>query len=122
MDSKKYDEVSAHLSEVARGIVVDKRPSYTVGSEDVLANFKRTAEHAGVTPGTVWGIFVLKHLDSVLAYFKNGTTSSESIEGRFADLLNYINLGYAIYREEQDEGMIFMDSEEYDALKKKLDA
>jgi hypothetical protein len=52
----EYDKVAGDLMALALSIEDGKRPGYTVGSEDVLANFKRAAERAGVSVGQAWTI------------------------------------------------------------------
>lgn len=70
------------------------------GSEDRLANFKRGAALTGVTPLQVAFIYASKHYDGIASYVKDPTReSSEPIEGRFDDLINYCILMKAVVRE-----------------------
>lgn len=70
------------------------------GSEDRLANFKRGAALTGVTTLQVAFIYASKHYDGIASYVKDPTReSSEPIEGRFDDLINYCILMKAVVRE-----------------------
>lgn len=67
-------------------------------SDDQLANFKRSAAEAGVTPEQVWLIFFNKHKDAIVSHVKacgeNNLTynPSEPIEGRIDDAILYLCL------------------------------
>jgi len=100
MTQSEYDRIANELLAEAKAIEEAKRPGYTLGSEDVLANFKRVAERSNLTPGQVWNVYALKHMDSISSIMtKPGLPVSEAPLGRFADMINYIRLGYALYLE-----------------------
>ena len=101
MKAELFDEVRRSLLDAADKIQVAKRPGYTVSSEDVLANFKAVAERAGMTARQAWLVYFLKHVDALTAWgrFPEGP-QAEAIWGRFADIINYAQLGYAIEIEE----------------------
>lgn len=107
MDSITYDKVINKLESMGNEEIAKKRPAYTIGSDDVLANFKRNASMLGVNPLLVWAIYTTKHLDSILAYIKSGIQSNETIDGRFTDLYNYVKVGYALYIEEKNKDLPF---------------
>jgi hypothetical protein len=96
----QYDAVVDELMQLARSIETDKRPGYTVGSVDVLANFKRVAERAGISVEQAWLVYFLKHIDAITTIMaKPDLPVSEAPPGRFADAINYLRLGYAILKE-----------------------
>jgi hypothetical protein len=96
----EYDRVTEELMALAHGIETGKRPGYTIGAEDVLANFKRTAERAGIEVGQAWAVFFLKHVDAILSIMtRPDLPQAEEPPGRFADAINYLRLGFAILSE-----------------------
>jgi hypothetical protein len=98
----EYDAVAGDLMALAQSIEDSKRPGYTVGAEDVLANFKRTADRAGVDVGQAWAVFFLKHIDAILSIMtRPDLPQAEEPPGRFADAINYLRLGYALLHERQ---------------------
>ena len=100
MNTKEYDVIADELMELARSIETAKRPGYTIGSVDVLANFKSVAAKAGITTEQAWAVYFLKHIDAILAIMtKPDLPVSEEPPGRFADAINYLRLGYAILKE-----------------------
>lgn len=102
MRKQEYDQLIKDLTENRTGISSAKRKDYTRGDKDVLKNFKQVAEYTGLDPLEVWMVYASKHWDSICSYIKNGT-ESEPIRERYCDLLNYLELGYALTKEQQNE-------------------
>lgn len=104
MTQAEYDRVAGELLELAHTIEDSKRPGYTIGSEDVLANFKNVAKRLGISTEQAWGVYFLKHLDAVTTIMtRPDLPVSEAPPGRFADAINYLKLGYAILTERQSK-------------------
>lgn len=102
MVQSEYDRVAGDLMALAREIETAKRPGYTVGSEDVLANFKAVAERAGITTEQAWTVYFLKHIDAITSIMtRPDLPVAEAAPGRFADAVNYLRLGFAIMRERE---------------------
>lgn len=100
MTQAEYDDIASELMALARSIEDSKRPGYTVGSEDVLANFKRVAERSGITTEQAWAVYFLKHIDAIVSIMtKPDLPVSEAAPGRFADAVNYLRLGFGLWRE-----------------------
>jgi hypothetical protein len=103
MNSTEFNKVVNQLNEIADRIVSQKRPDYTRQSSDVLANFKESAEQAGITPLQAWLIHFHKQYTAIARFVANDNcTPSEPIESRFADLRNYLHLGYGLFVEFKD--------------------
>lgn len=100
MNITDYDQIASGLLRLAHDIEISKRPGYTAGSIDVLANFKNVAARAGVTPEQAWAVYFLKHVDAVVSIMtRPDLPVSEEPPGRFADAVNYLKLGYALLAE-----------------------
>lgn len=100
MTLQEYTYLSQRLLEEAHEIETAKRPAYTIGSADVLANFKRVAERTGCHAGQVLAVYMLKHVDAVTAALCDPSIpQAEAILGRFADNVNYLKLGFALVTE-----------------------
>lgn len=105
MNLETFDMIASKLLQEAARIQAEKRPAYTIGDEDVLANFKRIAERTGTTPGQVGAVYMLKHTDAVTAALcKPEIPQAEEVIGRFADHINYLLLTFALYVEGEKEG------------------
>lgn len=104
MTQKDYDNLSARLIGLASSIETAKRPEYTNNSVDVLRNFKGCGVEAGCTSEQAWIIYAKKHWDAIRTQMMNPIqNASEPVEGRFADLINYLKLGFALYTERENE-------------------
>lgn len=100
MNAEDFNKLVKQLEATADGIVAAKRPDYTQESQDVLQNFKDAAILAGITPLQAWMVHFQKQFSAIARYIKNPSCNpSESIESRFADMRNYLHLGYALVRE-----------------------
>jgi hypothetical protein len=90
------DDLYATASDIRNA----KQPEYTMESEDILNNFKQAAKRAGVSPMQVWSIFFDKQLSSIQAHIKNpNLVQAEPLDSRWADLYNYLLLGFALHKE-----------------------
>lgn len=100
MNIAEYETVEAELLALAKSIRDRKRPSYTVGDEDVLMNFKRDAKMSGITALQNWHTHFQKQVAAIARWVQTpDAEQSEPIEQRFADLINYCLLGYAAHHE-----------------------
>jgi hypothetical protein len=102
MDLPQYNLASRNLLSEATLIEGSKRPAYTGANEDVLFNFKAVAARMGINPMQAWGVYFLKHIDSITSYAKDpNIPQGEAMLGRFADAVNYLKLGYALLIEQE---------------------
>lgn len=102
MTQPEFDALIASLNDHADSIVARKRPDYTRENVDVLANFKETAEMAGITPLQCWMVHFYKQFSAIARAVKNPeSTPSEPLKDRFADMWNYLQLGWALLREDR---------------------
>lgn len=92
-------------------LLTTKGHDYTQGAEGDrgrLRNFYTNAERLGVSPFTVLGVYMNKHLDAVNTFLSKGRLESEPIEDRIADSINYLLLLYkmVMYEERQAEALL----------------
>lgn len=100
MTQKEFDKLVKQLNDYCFEIMQNKRPEYTNEDNDVLHNFKSTARRLDISELRVWGVFFEKHLQSIMSHMKNANLKkSEPIHSRFADIINYCYLGYALFVE-----------------------
>ena len=97
---KELDSIASHIAEA-------KRPAYSQNEgTDITANFKRGAEAAGIEPLQAWLVHFEKQYSGIATYIRTGQ-QSEPIESRFADVLNYLYLGFSLLKDsksaEQDD-------------------
>lgn len=103
MTPEQYQTVAGELVDLARSIEDSKRPGYTIGNSDVLHNFKSVAARLGLTPEQCWAVYFSKHTDAICAIMaRPDLPVAEAAPGRFADCVNYLRLGFALWRERSD--------------------
>lgn len=109
MNTKEFDAlVNQTFAEINRLLIV-KGGEYA-NAEDRLANFKRGAGLTGCTPLQVLFIYMSKHYDAVASFVQTSAKgevrpSSEPIEGRLDDLINYCLLAKGLIAEARIAGM-----------------
>ena len=100
MTQNEFDQLVIELNEYSFNIMKKKRPEYTNENEDVLNNFKSTGDKLDISEMKVWATFFEKQTQSIFAHIKNANLKeSEPIKSRFADVINYCYLGYALFKE-----------------------
>ena len=104
MTKKEFEKLSKALDSKCRIIMKSKGPEYTQEDKDMLANFKNTAERLNTTELKIWGAFFDKQISSVYAHLNNANLEkAETIESRFADIINYCHLGLALFKERESK-------------------
>src|SRR5690606_34800971 len=101
----KFIEIVEQTFERIRELTASKGEEYS-RDEDQLANFKRGAKDADISPRQVWVVFFNKHIDAIKTWVRDGKEGSEPIEGRIDDAILYLILLKAIvveYKEKQAE-------------------
>lgn len=100
MIQEEFNAIVSILRVEAQDVRRLKQPEYTLENTDILNNFKQSAIRAGVDPMQVWSIFFDKQLSSIQAHIKNpDLVQAEPLDSRWADLYNYLLLGFALYKE-----------------------
>lgn len=109
---------SFQLQQVADGQFSDcltemmrKVPDYSGEDQsgDTLGNFKNAAETAGVTKFQAWLVFFRKHGMAIEKFCRTGVVTSEPIEGRITDAINYLVFLRAMVKEERYGGRPLQD-------------
>ena len=102
MKRQEFEKISRKLEILAADIMKSKGPEYTDETEDILSNFKNTSSRVNITPLKVWAVFFDKQCSSLFAHANNPSLKkSESIESRFADIINYCYLGLGLFKERE---------------------
>lgn len=105
MNTQDLDAIVRSTFDSVNKLLIVKGGEYA-NSEDRLANFKRGAALTGCTPLQVLFVYMSKHYDGVASFVKTSAAgearpSSEPIEGRLDDLINYCLLAKALIGEEK---------------------
>lgn len=66
------------------------------GVGDRLGNFKRLATALGLSPEKICLVYMVKHIEAIHSFVRDGKVYSEPIRGRLMDARNYIDLLLAL--------------------------
>ena len=103
MKSIKFNTIVGTLDAHAIETMEKKGPEYQTGNEDVLNNFKSTADKLGVDPLVIWYAYFDKQCCSIAAHVKDDKLQqAEPMISRFGDVVNYAKLGYALFHERHE--------------------
>lgn len=82
--------------------ILDNKGADYQDNGDSFANFKATADKAGVTQYQVLFIHMDKHVEAILKAFRtdNFEFKGESLKEKFADAINYLGILYAMIENE----------------------
>ena len=113
MTQQEFKKLSKALDYMAKEVMKSKGPEYTQEDKDVLANFKNTAERLNTTELKIWGAFFDKQISSIYAHLNNANLKkAETIESRFADIINYCHLGLALFKERNSRTLEYLRENE----------
>ncbi len=102
MTREEFDRATEQLLTLAEEVANSKRPDYTQGSEDVLRNFKEAGRDAKISPEAACLVYMRKHWDAIVTIMIDPDRKySEAPPLRFADLINYLKLAFALYLERE---------------------
>ena len=118
MTSEQYDKVIAEFDAAAKEVALGRRKDYAK-EYDVLDNFKLVSDLIGCDPKLVWAVFFAKHVVSACKFAGGQELASESIDSRFHDLHNYVDLGYALVVEERLDQYKHGETEEVEPAEEK---
>lgn len=112
MNIWNYHQLETDLCSGALEVARSKRPAYTGDNADVLFNFKKAAEAAGIDPLQAWIVLAHKHWDALVSAAKSRKIKqAEPLRGRAEDLINYVILGIALMVDEGVVDWVFEDED-----------
>ncbi len=72
---------------------------YARTNDDVHANFKRVGECLGISPEKALMVYLMKHIDGIIAHIDGHTSQREHVEGRITDAIVYLFLLWGLLSE-----------------------
>ena len=65
---------------------------YARNIDNVFANFQRVGEYIGISQEKVLMVYLLKHIDGIMAHINGHESQRENVEGRIIDVHVYLLL------------------------------
>ena len=98
MDNKTFNNKVLTARARQDRILLAKGDDYADG-KDRLSNFKAVAGLLGLDQTTVAGVYLLKHVIALCRAIRDRTLTSEPLESRADDVINYVHLLMACFDE-----------------------
>ena len=99
-------EMNSLMKRIA-SIVSDTRDAgqneYARDSENVFANFDRVGETLNLKREKVLMVYLLKHIDGIIAYIDGHKSQRENISGRITDSIVYLLLLQGMFEDDKDK-------------------
>jgi hypothetical protein len=70
----------------------DGQKEYARDINNVFANFQRVGEYVDISQEQVLMVYLLKHIDGIMAYINGHKSQREGVEGRITDAIVYLLL------------------------------
>ena len=70
----------------------DGQKEYARNIDNVFANFQRVGKYVGILQEQVLMVYLLKHIDGIMAYVNGHKSQREGVEGRITDAIVYLLL------------------------------
>ena len=92
MNRFQMEKVMEDMVEREKALREAGHKEYAHDGDNSFANFERIAEQVGVTREQVLVVFLLKHIDGIMAHIKGHRSQREDITGRIGDARVYLAL------------------------------
>jgi hypothetical protein len=107
MNLVERNQMIQEFQQVQMEILKRKGNDYAAGDEEDSgnANFEIVASllvDAPMDELTVWAVYFLKHVCSIITFIRKRHLESEPIADRFHDIANYANIGHTLVEEMKD--------------------
>ena len=70
----------------------DGQKEYARDVDNVFANFERVGKYINISREQVLMVYLLKHIDGIMAYINGHKSQREGVEGRITDAIVYLLL------------------------------
>lgn len=96
ISNDKLVELSKRIFDDRHRVLEEKGRAYST-TIDRLKNFDDAAGMLGLKPEQIWAVYAHKHWSSIVTYCHDpGAPISEGIDSRIVDMMNYLDLLYAM--------------------------
>ena len=91
----KYKQLDKIIKKQLKQILQTRdegQKEYARDVDNVFANFQRVGKYVGVSQEQVLMVYLLKHIDGIMAYINGHKSQREGVEGRITDAIVYLLL------------------------------
>ena len=91
----KYKQLDKIIKKQLKQILQTRdegQKEYARDVDNVFANFQRVGKYVGISQEQVLMVYLLKHIDGIMAYINGHKSQREGVEGRITDAIVYLLL------------------------------
>ena len=91
----KYKQLDKIIKKQLKQILQTRdegQKEYARDVDNVFANFQRVGKYVGISQEQVLIVYLLKHIDGIMAYINGHKSQREGVEGRITDAIVYLLL------------------------------
>ena len=92
MKKDSFDKLFNNIIDQVKSTRDQGQKEYAHTDLNVFANFRRTGKQLGISKEKVLMIFLLKHMDGIIAHINGHESQREDITGRLTDAIVYLCL------------------------------
>ena len=92
MNYKNLDKIIKNQIQQILKTRDDGQKEYARDVDNVFANFERVGKYINVSKEQVLMVYLLKHIDGIMAYINGHKSQREGVEGRITDAIVYLLL------------------------------
>ena len=92
MNYKKLDKIIQSQIKHILKTRDDGQKEYARDINNVFANFERVGKYVDISREQVLMVYLLKHIDGIMAYINGHKSQREGVEGRITDAIVYLLL------------------------------
>ena len=92
MNYKNLDKIIKNQIQQILKTRDDGQKEYARDVDNVFANFERVGSYVGIDKKQVLMVYLLKHIDGIMAYINGHKSQREGVEGRITDAIVYLLL------------------------------
>ena len=92
MNYKNLDKIIKNQIQQILKTRDDGQKEYARDVDNVFANFERVGKYINVSREQVLMVYLLKHIDGIMAYINGHKSQREGVEGRITDAIVYLLL------------------------------
>ena len=92
MNYKKLDKIIKNQITQILQTRDDGQKEYARNIDNVFANVQRVGKYVGILQEQVLMVYLLKHIDGIMAYVNGHKSQREGVEGRITDAIVYLLL------------------------------
>jgi protoporphyrinogen oxidase len=101
MTKQQFAQLLDTIQQAERLVREDGQREYAHADDNAFANFERGAAALGLTREQVLMVYLMKHMDGIVAYVRGHRSQREDIRGRIKDARLYLALLWGMIESEE---------------------